>query len=180
MKRKRDKKIEAKYIMQDGVQCPVKPPWGPNNGRYAAIPGLIFFAMPVFILFKTSIPALIVWLAAFFIFAVPLRLLICARCPYYGMDCSTGAGKMVPYLFKKREGSMVLGLWLDVVFGLFLFIQPAAYMHAYGGWILLLIWIAVFILMFSVTTRFGCLKCPFTFCPIGKGGRIFWGFFGVE
>ena len=27
----------------------------------------------------------------------------------------------------------------------------------------------------GVITRFGCASCPFTFCPIGKLGKLLWG-----
>jgi hypothetical protein len=52
----------------------------------------------------------------------------------------------------------------------FLFAFPLFYIE---GLALTIVWCGVFFLALFVLTRFGCSVCPFTFCPIGKGGRVF-------
>lgn len=68
---------------------------------------------------------------------------------------------------------MVSGLWLDVLFFLPLSVIPLPYAWHEFGWPVALLWINVVILGFSALTRFGCARCPFTFCPIGKAARVF-------
>jgi hypothetical protein len=80
-------------------------------------------------------------------------------------------------MFKKQEGkSMLFGLWLDVVFLTFLFVFPLIFIHSL---ILIIAWCGVFLLAFIVLTRLACAVCPFTFCPIGKGGKAFWRLFKI-
>ena len=69
---------------------------------------------------------------------------------------------------------MILGLWLDVVFFLILFFFPLPYARLGFGWPITLLWIMMIISGFLIHTRFGCARCPFTFCPIGKLGRVSW------
>jgi hypothetical protein len=175
------KALDKNSIIQDGVVCPCTPPWNP---KVSMITGLSI--VPILILALAILPAagllvLIIWLLAFVIFVYPLRYLICARCPYYGMDCSSKAGQLVTRMFKKQEGkSMVLGLWLDVVFFAFLFAYPLPYIRKVKGVLWTMAWCSAYLVAFLTTTRFGCSACPFTFCPIGKGGRAFWGLFEMQ
>jgi len=162
-------------VIQDGVECPKHSPWGRYTGILTGIPMTLIAVLAVYILGKTSFMALAVWLVLLFIFAVPLRYLICARCPYYGQPCSTMMGVLVPRIFKKQEGkSMVPGLWLDVVFFLLLFFIPLPYAWRGFGWPGALIWVNAILFGFLLHTRFGCARCPFTFCPFNKTARIFW------
>jgi hypothetical protein len=162
-----------KFVIQDGVKCPRIPPW-PHPGRnnlLAGLPLVPILGLALYILIKTSPLMLAIWLLAFFLFAWPLRYLVCARCPYYGRHCSTIMGKLVPRMFKKQEGkSMKLGLWLDVVSFLFLFLWPAPSAYQVGGMILALVWVGAFFLLFLFLSFFACAHCPLTFCPIGRGG----------
>ena len=167
-------------IVQDGVSCPRKPPWDPKVSKLTGLPFVLILALAVYVLFQAGILKLIIWLSALGIIVYPLRYLICARCPYYGMECSSGLGKLVPRLFKKQEGkSMVMGLWLDIVFFTFLFAYPLPYIWRTEGPLFLLIWCFAWFLAFTVLTRVACSVCPFTFCPIGRGGRAFWGLSGT-
>jgi hypothetical protein len=163
-------------VIQDGVTCPAIAPWGRYAGILTGIPMILIAVLAVYILGKTSFTALVVWLLLLFVFAVPLRYLICARCPYYGQPCSTMVGVLIPRMFKKKqEGkSMVIGLWLDVAFFLLLFFIPLPYAWRGFGWPGALIWVNAIIFGFSIHTRFGCARCPFTFCPINKAARMVW------
>jgi hypothetical protein len=161
-------------IMQDGVVCPRESPWsGPS--RIEGLAWLAVVGLGLYILVLSSIFALAAWLLLIFTFVVPLRYLICARCPYYGQECHNGMAKMVTYIFKKQEGkSMVFGLWLDVVLGLPIAAIPLYYAWTGWGWIMVLAWVGAVVASVMAMTRFGCLNCPFTFCPIGKAGRALW------
>jgi len=140
------------------------------------IPFIPIAAMALFVLAQTSAVKLILWVALLVIFAYPLRYLVCARCPYYGQKCSSGFGTTVPRMFRKQEGrSMIPGLWLDVVMFALLLLVPLPDMWRTGGPLLTLAWLAAFFLFFAVLTRAACSVCPFTFCPIGRGGKAFWG-----
>ena len=170
--------IGPETIIQDGIACPRKPPWDPKVSKLTGLPFILILILGIYVLFQAGIIKLLIWLLAFGIFVYPLRYLVCARCPYYGMECSSGMGKLVPGMFKKQEGkSMKMGLWLDVLFFLFLFVYPLAPIWRIKGFLFIILWCAVFFLAFAVLTRMGCTVCPFTFCPIGKGGRAFWGLF---
>jgi len=165
-------------IMQDGIPCPRKPPWDPKVSKITGLPFLLILILGIYILSQAGILKLIIWLLAFAFFAYPLRYLVCARCPYYGMDCSSGFGKWVPKIFKKQEGKlMLLGLWLDVLFFAFLFTYPLIHIWKIKAFLFIILWCCAFFLAFIVLTRLACSVCPFTFCPIGKGGRAFWGLF---
>ena len=162
-------------VLQDGVECPKEAPWK-KTYSVAGIPGLILIGLGAYILLKTSIPWLFVWGLIVFLFAYPLRYLICARCPYYGQQCWSGLGVAVTFMFKKQEGkSMVLGLWLDVVLGLIIFAIPLVHAVRDLAPSIVLAWCGAFTLMVGVMTRLGCAHCPFTFCPIGKLGKLLWG-----
>lgn len=69
---------------------------------------------------------------------------------------------------------MMVGLWGDVIIGLALFVIPLPFAIQTGGWITVLVWLFVVALVVGTLTRFGCTRCPFTFCPIGKAGRKIW------
>ena len=78
-------------------------------------------------------------------------------------------------MFKKQEGkSMLLGLWLDVVFFFVLFLFPLSDVWRLGGFLFLLLWAGAFALMIGTVTRIACTVCPLTFCPIGRAGRALW------
>ncbi len=167
-------------IIQDGIACPRKPPWDTKVSKITGLPFVLILMLAIYILFQAGILKLIIWILAFVILAYPLRYLICARCPYYGMDCSSGMGKLVPKMFKKQEGkSMVMGLWLDIVCFAFLFVYPLPYIWRIKGSIFIVVWCSAFFLTFIVLTRLACSVCPFTFCPTGKGGRAFWRLFNT-
>lgn len=103
------------FLIQDGCRAPSKAPWSPWVSRTTTLAFVIMFALGVYILVQGSVITLAVWLGLVFLFAVPARYLLCARCPYYGQHCSTGFGKFAPFLFKKQEGkSLVPGLWMDL------------------------------------------------------------------
>ena len=104
-------------IYQDGIECPSSPPWPSWVSRISGLPFILILGLASYFLYQSNTITLLVWLAGFFVFVVPLRYLICARCPYYGKDCSSSFGRLVPLMFKKQDGkSMRLGLWLDVAF----------------------------------------------------------------
>ena len=166
----------ADCIIQDGVQCPRTPPWHPMVSKVTGLPFALIAGLGIYILYNGAMTTLLIWLFVFAIFSYPLRYLVCARCPYYGMDCSSTFGKLVVKMFKKQEGkSMLVGLWLDVLFFAFLFAYPLPDIWRIKGFLFVLAWLAAFFLAFTVLTRMACSSCPFTFCPIGKGGRSFWG-----
>jgi len=70
--------------LQDGVSCPAKSPWDPGVSRVTGLPFLPIVILGILVLAQTSVPKLLLWTALLGIFAYPLRLLVCARCPYYG------------------------------------------------------------------------------------------------
>lgn len=170
---------QSQTIRQDGVLCPRKPPWNPSVSRVTGLPFMAILVLGIYILVvQGGFIQLVIWLLAYAIFSYPLRYLVCARCPYYGMDCSSSYGKLVARMFKKQEGkSMLLGLWLDVVFLSFLFVFPLIYIKSL---VFIIVWCGVFVLAFAVLSRLACAVCPFTFCPIGKGGRAFWKLFNTS
>lgn len=163
-------------VFQDGVPCSRTAPWSEAVGKRTTLAFLPLILLGVGTLAMTSIPKLALWLALFGVFAYPLRYLVCARCPYYGQNCSTGFGKMVPRMFRKQEGrSMRLGLWLDVVILTVLFLLPLPETWQLGGALLTLLWAGAFALLGGVVTRMACSVCPLTFCPIGRAGKVIWG-----
>lgn len=162
-------------VIQDGVACSCEPPWPRWVSWLTSLAMLPVALCGAYILANTSPWKLALWLVLFALFAIPLRYLVCARCPYYGKSCSTFLGRTVPLLLKKQEGrSMKLGLWLDVVFMTLLFALPLTEAWHLGGLLLLLLWVSVFGSMFAVLSRVACSLCPFTFCPIGRAGRALW------
>lgn len=162
-------------LTQDGTPCPARAPWHPRVSTLTGLPLVPIVAMAVFVLAQTSVPKLLVWIALLGVFAYPLRALVCARCPYYGQKCSSAFGTLVPRMFRKQEGkSMVPGLWLDVVMFWILLAVPLPEMWRWGGAVMTFLWLAAFFLFFAVLTRAACSVCPFTFCPIGRGGSAFW------
>jgi hypothetical protein len=181
MKRKqttRKQSSQSQSIRQDGVLCPRKPPWDPRVSRVTGLPFMVILILGIYLLLRAGILPLVIWLLAYAIFSYPLRYFVCARCPYYGMDCSSSYGKLVPKMFKKQEGkSMLLGLWFDVVFLTFLFVFPLIYIK---NLVLIIVWCGVFVMAFVVLSRLACAVCPLTFCPIGKGGRAFWRLFNTS
>jgi len=162
-------------IIQDGVSCPHKAPWPLKASRLAGFSMLPTIILGIYILAQTNIPKLLLWSLVLVVFVYPLRYLVCARCPYYGQDCSTPLGKIVPHMFKKQEDkSMKLGLWLDLVFFMVLFVLPLPEVWQFGGFLMLLVWFGALIFMSAVLTRMACSVCPLTFCPIGRMGRAIW------
>lgn len=167
------------FIVQDGCRAPAKAPWRPRISRLTSIPYAIMFLTGVYILAGSNNLLFIIWLAIVVFSIVPGRYLLCARCPYYGQHCSTGFGRLVPYLFKKVEGkSMKPGLWLDLTEMILLFVIPMPDAWRKGGAALLGLWIGVNLLSFGALTLLACPSCSFVFCPIGKVGRTIWKKFG--
>ncbi|UCD85271.1 MAG: hypothetical protein JSU92_03510, partial [Deltaproteobacteria bacterium] len=157
---------------QDGVSCPRKSPWPKKVSMFSLLPLIPIIALAVFVLAQTNTIRLIIWLSALGIFAVPLRYLVCARCPYYGQYCSTLMGKTVPLMFKKQEGkSMKPGLWIDMAFFVFLFFFPVPDLWRFGGIVLVIVWFGLLSLFFIVMSLFVCSFCPLTFCPANRGGK---------
>ncbi len=153
-------------------ECLSQSPWPGYSVIVTFIPWPVIVCMGVYILYKTSFTMLGVWLAAFFLFFVPLRYLICARCPYYGKNCSAITGRMVPFFFAKRPGTpLAVGLWLDIVFFAILSLIPVPFAFKLGGALLTAAWLAVFASAIILLALFGCRYCPFTYCPIGKASR---------
>jgi len=168
---------ESRFCTQDGIECPKRAPW---PGWVSAATGAAFLPMTVLAvaMLWQSPSKLAIWLLGFGLFLVPLRYLICARCPYYGQSCSSPMGKTVPFIFKKQEGrSMKAGLWLDVAAFAFLFLFPLPDAFAWRGIGGLFLWISSWFLIFVLLTGLACSRCPFVFCPIGRAGRAFFGLF---
>jgi hypothetical protein len=166
-------------LIQDGISCPKDPPWPSWVSKITAVPFILLFVIVVIFLSQINVVKLIVWLLAFGILLGPMRYLVCARCIYYGKDCASILGRLVPLAFKKQEGkSMRAGMWLEVAFLFFLFLLPLPDFYDYLGWSLIVLWFGAFLLAFIVLTGLACLSCPLLFCPIGMGGRRFWSFLG--
>ena len=118
------------FIIQDGCHCPNDPPWHPRVSKITAIPILLFFAVGLFGVFQLGYGFLLIWLILVGIKVYGIRYLVCARCPYYGKNCSSFFGKLVPLLHKKQENkSMVIGLWIDTLFWGILFLFPLYYFN---------------------------------------------------
>lgn len=169
------------FIMQDGIKCPKASPWEGRRhiSNIVMLPLLTALVLGTYILVATSMKALIIWYTLLFVLLYPLRYMVCARCPYYGQNCYTPMGKLIPHLFPRQQGkSMKLGLWLDIVIAVpfFLMVYPFAYqLH---GWRMVFIWFIISLIFFTFLTQLGCLNCPFAFCPVGKMGRQYWSLIG--
>ncbi len=165
-------KTNAEKNTPEDTGRPPKSPWPKYSAVITFIPWPVIVGLAVYILFNTSRVMLGVWLAAFLLFAIPLRYLICAPCPYYGQNCSTIMGRLVPLMFKNRPGKpLAVGLWLDIVSFAVLSIIPLPYAWLLGGPGLTVLWITVFAVFLASLGVFGCFYCPFTYCPIGKASR---------
>ena len=70
---------------------------------------------------------------------------------------------------------MKLGLGLDLVAMILLFVIPLPDAWRTGGAVLLILWVGANLITFGVLTKLACSACHFTFCPIGKAGRAIWG-----
>ncbi|ABW67116.1 hypothetical protein [Desulfosudis oleivorans] len=152
--------------------CPPDPPWPKYVAFITFLPWPVIVGMALYILWHTSRVMLDVWLTAFFLFFVPLRYLICAPCPYYGKNCSTIMGRLVPLMFAQRPGTpLAIGLWLDIVSFAVLSIIPLPYAWRLGGAPLTGLWLAVFATALVSLGALGCRYCPFTYCPIGRASR---------
>lgn len=175
------KKPDAAQKLPDCPGCPPEPPWPKYTAVITFLPWPVITGMGVYILWNTSRVMLGVWLAAFFLFFVPLRYLVCAPCPYYGKSCSTIMGRLVPLMFAKRPGTpLAIGLWLDIVSFAVLSIIPVPYAWRLGGPALTALWLAVFSAALISLGTLGCRYCPFTYCPIGKAARGLAGFLGMR
>lgn len=172
-----DENLEyTEFIMQDGVRCPRKPPWDKKVSKITGLPFILIILLAVNVLFQAGFLKLVIWVSVFGFFAYPLRYLICARCPYYGMNCSTSMGKIVPKMFKKQDGkSMKFGLYMDILCFTFLFLYPLPAIWELKGILFLLAWCGAFMLMLATLYRLACSICPFTFCPVGRCGKAIWG-----
>lgn len=168
-------------VTGDGIICPKQSPWPKWVRWVTTLPILPMTALGIYILARTDTVKLIIWLTVLAVFAVPLRYLVCARCPYYGQPCSTTMGKIVPLLFNKQDGKpMKFGLWLDVISFTLLFLLPIPEAYELGGMILAVVWAGVLLLFFLLLSHFACTVCPLTFCPIGKCGKAFWRMLGKK
>ena len=162
------------YVWQDGCRGPRKAPWPPWISRLTALPFAAMFCLGAYILYSSSTVRLAIWLGVIAFAVFPGRYLLCARCPYYGQRCSTLLGLFTPFLHKKQEGkSMKLGLWLDLLEMIALFLIPIVDAWRVGGAWMLALWILVSAGAFLTLTRLACPSCSFTFCPIGRAGRAF-------
>lgn len=168
-----EQKTAACHI-QDSVEYPTHPPWPRHTEILTGIPMAVTGLLGIYTLARTSLPALAVWLVLGGILAYPLRYLVCARCPYYGQSCSTPMGRFIPYLFKKRAGSMKAGLWGDIILGIPLFLIPLACAVSAEAWGLASAWMITSVIALGMLSRFGCKNCPFTFCPVGAISRKIW------
>lgn len=173
MKTPTEKKSVVCHI-QDNVEYPEQPPWPRHTEILTGVPMAVTGLLGVYILVKTSLPALAIWLVLGFILTYPLRYLVCARCPYYGQNCSTPMGRLTPYLFKKQAGSMKTGLWGDIILGIPLFLIPLICAVSAKAWGLTAAWLISSAIASIMLSRFGCRNCPFTFCPVGAIGRKIW------
>jgi hypothetical protein len=175
------KNLDMKKKNPDGDTCRPKSPWPKYVAVITFIPWPFVVVMAVYILFNTSLVMLAVWLTAFLLFFIPLRYLICAPCPYYGQNCSTIMGRLVPFMFKQRPGKpLAIGLWLDIVSFAVLSMIPVPYAWQLGGLGLTALWLAVFSLCLVSLGGLGCRYCPFTYCPIGKASRKVAGLLGAR
>ena len=172
-------KYSGDCVIQDGISCPKKPPWPSWVSKITAIPFILLLSIVVIFLSQINAVKLAIWLLAFGILLGPMRYFVCARCVYYGKDCASILGRLVPLVFKKQEGrSMRPGMVVEVAFLFFLFLLPLPDFYGYLGWPLIALWFGTFLLAFMVMTGLACLSCPLTFCLIGMGGRHFWSLFG--
>jgi len=168
-------------IMQDGCRCPETPPWHPNVSKITAVPILLFFGIGAYGMAKLGYMYFLGWfiLAAIKIYGI--RYFVCARCPYYGKNCSSFFGKLVTFMHKKQENkSMVIGLWIDTLFWGIIFIYPLYYFLKYKMYVLTMLYCFACFLMVSILTRLACSICPLTICPVGKMSRITWRILGIK
>ncbi len=84
--------IDKDHVVQDGVVCPKKAPWDPRVNKLAGLPFIPMVVLACYILASSSLVVLAIWLILLVVFFYPLRYLVCARCPYYGQDCSSSLG----------------------------------------------------------------------------------------
>ncbi len=175
IEQKQTKVSEQSDIIQDGVACPRTPPWPKGIMKWTTFSMMPNTILAIYILSQTNVIKLVVWFIILILFCYPLRYLVCARCPYYGKNCSTYFGRIIPFLFKKQEGkSMKLGLWLDLVIYMILFVIPLPEVWQFGGIFTLALYFGTLLFMSIIISRLGCANCPLTFCPIGQVSRRIW------
>ncbi|MBU0994348.1 MAG: hypothetical protein KJ737_17795 [Proteobacteria bacterium] len=170
-----------KFIIQDGCHCPEDPPWHSTVSKITALPILFFFGIGAFGVAHLGYVYFFVWLVLAGIKIYGIRYLVCARCPYYGKNCSSFFGKLVPFMHKKQENkSMIIGLWIDTLFWGILFLYPLYYFLQYKMYGFTILYCLSFLLMVGTITRLACIICPLTICPVGKMGRIYWRILGLK
>lgn len=169
-----------KFIMQDGCRCPEEPPWHPTVSKITAVPILFFFGVGGYGMAQLGYLYFAVWISLVGIKIYGIRYIVCARCPYYGTNCSSFFGRLVPFLHKKQENkSMVIGLWIDTLFWGVLFLYPLYYFVQNKMYITTLMYGSSFLLMVVLLSRLACSICPLTICPVGQMGRKFWSILGL-
>jgi hypothetical protein len=158
--------------IQDGCRYPEKTPWSPMVTRITSSMVLIFFLAGVYGTFKAGFFVFLVWVAAFAFKLWGVRYIVCARCPYYGEDCSCFYGRFTAHFYKKQENkSMKMGLWIDLFVWAFIFLFPLYHYLDAGMDLFALFWCSIFAFMFGSLSVFACSTCPFEFCPQGFVGR---------
>jgi hypothetical protein len=169
------------FITQDGCRCPAEPPWHPMVSRVTAVPIIVYFIIAALGMIKVGFLPFLLWFVLAAIKVYGIRYYVCARCPYYGKDCSSFFGRLVPLMHKKQENrSMVTGLKVDTLFWAILFFYPLYHFLKNGMMGFTLVYCFWFFMMVGVLTRLACTVCPLTICPVGQMGRRTWKLFGVE
>lgn len=181
MKQNQTDNHTQEFTIQDGCHCPNDPPWHPMVSKITAVPILLFFGVGFFGVAQLGYVYFLIWLILAGIKIYGIRYLVCARCPYYGKNCSSFFGKLVPLLHKKQENkSMVIGLYIDTLFWGILFLFPLYYFLQYKMAGFTILYCLSFIFMVGILSRLACTVCPLTVCPVGKMGRLFWRIFGLK
>ncbi|MBU0991583.1 MAG: hypothetical protein KJ737_03725 [Proteobacteria bacterium] len=164
---------EELVCIQDGCKYPKNPPWSPVVTKLTSLWILIFFLAGVYGTLKVGFSVFFIWTLIFCIKLYVIRYIVCARCPYYGENCSCFYGKLAARLFEKQENkSMKMGLWIDCFVWYFIFLYPLYYYLKLDMDVYAMFWVFLFFAMSGTLSVLACSTCPFEFCPQGYVGRI--------
>ena len=150
----------------DEIQCQVENPFDRKNAVANTVVAFIPFFISIYAVAKYKPRKLPLLLGAQAVFLTVGRRMVCARCQYYGQECSTMLGIMAAKMMPKDESRPLQRN--DIIADFVLLFLPGviAFPQTHKNHKLALLYTASVVAALGALLFNGCGKCGNDFCPL--------------
>ena len=149
-------------------ECKPANPWPKSQSFITMGTATAAWLLGLYAIAREKPKKLPAYLAASIVIMTISRKALCARCPFYGKNCSMLIGKWAPLLYERSDKPLTRWSFIqDGLVGNFLFTYPLPELWKRSPRLFLAYQVALQSFLGIAVFR-GCTRCPLEVCPVNR------------